>query len=600
MCAGRWRSAVGLAGPEPVVAATTMPPASTLTAAVAITRSRRMPPVCDGRSCRVVRFQNCVPKVRTRLDIEGIRTYVRIMHEFLDRLAMVEHFGAEEAATRAAEADRIYAPVRGAVAELLSTAPDATMVSRLVELQSVPMDPATGIEFVAAWDRALAWMQAQRMSALSIATSADPDPFGWVTADLAATSHVSEYAAARDLSLTRRVGDALPQTWLALNAGTITLDHLTAMDGPTRLLRVEHAQHVEAEVLPQALAEGWTPGELREAARQAALKIDPAGAEERCRRAQRERSDVKAYADEDGIGSLVATGSGMLTRQMMDEVNRRADERKRAGDPRRLGEVRFAVMTELVTGRSASVDTATGEILTDVPPSDTPRPTPRRTQGFVTVDLPTLLGLCDNPGEISGLGPVPAQMARMVAKDAKLRLLVLGPHGRPVSLGRTSYELSAEMRRFIDARDRECLFPGCHKRAVYCDADHCVEYDAGGETSCDNCGLLCRRHHNFKTSKAWDYVRHDDDSVTWTSPFGHTFHVRPRPYYVWDGYDETCDPAAGWDEDADDDSQVIALADRDPHPPDTDVPVPDPPPPADDDEIEDDWWNRMWLRSRAS
>jgi len=156
----------------------------------------------------------------------------------------------------------------------------------------------------------------------------------------------------------------------------------------------------------------------------------------------------------------------------------------------------------------------------------------------------------------------------------------------------SSYALSAEMRRFIEARDRECLFPGCRRCAVYCDVDHCEEFDTGGETSCDNCGLLCRRHHNMKTSKAWDYARHDDDSVTWTSPFGHAFHVRPRPY-DWDGID-SLEPPDDLDPFVVDPFDVDAPGHG---PPDASIPDPDPPPPADDDEIEDDWWNRFWLRA---
>jgi hypothetical protein len=99
------------------------------------------------------------------------------------------------------------------------------------------------------------------------------------------------------------------------------------------------------------------------------------------------------------------------------------------------------------------------------------------------------------------------------------------------------------MRRWIDVRDRTCLFPGCRRRAVYCDADHAEEWAQGGETDCDNCGLLCRKHHNYKTRKAWDVTRTpDDDSVRWTSPYGHEFAVEP------DSYDEELDPRDSQDD----------------------------------------------------
>jgi hypothetical protein len=110
---------------------------------------------------------------------------------------------------------------------------------------------------------------------------------------------------------------------------------------------------------------------------------------------------------------------------------------------------------------------------------------------------------------------------------------VLSPvDGKPVGLGRASYAPSAQMRRWLEIRDRTCRFPGCRRRARYCDVDHAREWADGGETCCDNCGLLCRRHHNFKTSKAWRLSRHADDSVQWDSPFGHRFRVEPEPYDV--------------------------------------------------------------------
>ena len=51
-----------------------------------------------------------------------------------------------------------------------------------------------------------------------------------------------------------------------------------------------------------------------------------------------------------------------------------------------------------------------------------------------------------------------------------------------------------------------------------------------GQTTCANCGLLCRKHHNFKTSKAWRLTRNDDDSVDWHSPHGFDWHVESATY----------------------------------------------------------------------
>ncbi|MFM7775475.1 MAG: DUF222 domain-containing protein, partial [Actinomycetota bacterium] len=45
----------------------------------------------------------------------------------------------------------------------------------------------------------------------------------------------------------------------------------------------------------------------------------------------------------------------------------------------------------------------------------------------VTVDLPTLLGLAENPAELEGHGPIPASIARKLAADGKWRTFVTAP-----------------------------------------------------------------------------------------------------------------------------------------------------------------------------
>jgi hypothetical protein len=130
-----------------------------------------------------------------------------------------------------------------------------------------------------------------------------------------------------------------------------------------------------------------------------------------------------------------------------------------------------------------------------------------------------------------GYGLITASLARRIAaSDINFRRLLLDPQtGAPRDLGDTSYTLSTELRRWINARDRTCRFPGCARRAACCDADHALEWPQG-KTSCANCGLLCRRHHNLKTSKKWQLVRNDDDSVDWHSPHGYDWHVEPATY----------------------------------------------------------------------
>lgn len=412
-----------------------------------------------------------------------------------------------------------HAAARAEVARLVALPPGPDLVAGCDAALSLPMDQTTAIDLAACWLRARSWFDAQELTAVAAIASPTGDPAAWAVSDLAATIHVSEYGIDQKFSLGHRASTCLPASFGALAAGRITLAHLRALDAVTAEAAPELAQAVEAKVLDRAIEREWTPAQLRDAARRALLSLDPEGAAERARRAKVRRSDVKLYRDEDEMSALVATGDAWTNRRLMDEINRRADAMQRAGDDRRLGELRMAALAQ------ALLDPPVG-----IMPASQPA-VPKRAQALVILDLPTLIGLRDSPGELAGHGPITAELARRIAADSSLRLLVLSPvDGKPAGLGRSSYAPSASMRRWLDVRDRTCLFPGCRRRAVYCDADHCVEFDAGGETDCDNCGLLCRKHHNYKTSKAWDLIRHSDDSVTWVSPFGHSFDAAPEPY----------------------------------------------------------------------
>jgi hypothetical protein len=150
----------------------------------------------------------------------------------------------------------------------------------------------------------------------------------------------------------------------------------------------------------------------------------------------------------------------------------------------------------------------------------------------VVVDLPTLLGLADNPGMIPGYGAVPAALARAMAWDRDWVSWVTDPGTRQViDRGAGTYRPSEKMLAFLAARDRTCGFPGCSRRAQDCDCDHVVNYALpGGRTVAVNLGPLCRQHHNAKTHGRWKL--HYDPvarTKTWRSPLGKTYVAGTDP-----------------------------------------------------------------------
>src|SRR4051812_15725917 len=502
-----------------------------------------------------------VHSVAEHLTSTPIRTYVRSMYEMLGALTNVEAYGVDGANERADEADEAYAAGEAAVAALGEIAPGPQLATALLDAGKLAMSAKSRIDLLGHWERQRGWTEAQTMVVLGGACGApDIESDSWVIADIARSLRISESSVGTRVALMRHVSTGLPETWEALNAGTITPAHMWVLANVTRDASADLTVAVEEQVLAKAIARGWTPAKLAEAARTAMMKLDPDGAEQRARDAKKQRSDVTFRSDEDMMAALTARTDAWTARQTMDEINRRADEMRRNGDERTLGELRIAALAKALLGfdaddptgdisdalaDTASADGETGadddtgaddetgadETHADEAGASAPaRRQPKRATALLLITLPTLLG-GDQPGYLDGYGPITASLARRIAAgDVRFRRLLLDPApGKPVDRGDASDGLSPEMRRWVDARDRACRFPGCRRRAVYCDADHSVEWPVG-RTTCANCGLLCRPHHNFKTSKAWRLTRNDDDSVDWESPLGFDWHVEAATY----------------------------------------------------------------------
>jgi hypothetical protein len=160
---------------------------------------------------------------------------------------------------------------------------------------------------------------------------------------------------------------------------------------------------------------------------------------------------------------------------------------------------------------------------------DLPRHHGRRVEVQVVIDLPTLLGMADNPAELVGYGPIPAIAAAELAADADWRRLVTDPvDGHLLDYGTSVYRPPQKLANYLIARDRHCRFPGCARQAETCDFDHIIAFGTpGGITAASNCACLCRRHHRMKTHGGWRYKLHDNGTITWTSPYERTFTIDP-------------------------------------------------------------------------
>jgi hypothetical protein len=118
--------------------------------------------------------------------------------------------------------------------------------------------------------------------------------------------------------------------------------------------------------------------------------------------------------------------------------------------------------------------------------------------------------------EIAGIGPVPLDVAQSLAADSILRVLVT-KGGQPMVVTPGVRTIPRALRLLLEARDRTCVVPDCDvSRGLQ--VDHRKPFAQFGPTDLDNCGLLCKLHHDMKTYLGYRLKRHAHGSWTFTPP----------------------------------------------------------------------------------
>jgi CBS domain-containing protein len=249
------------------------------------------------------------------------------------------------------------------------------------------------------------------------------------------------------------------------------------------------------------------------------------------------------------MGELRATMPLPEASEIRAEVHAHARALKKAGDERPIGQVRSAVLHELVTRPwqerpevSAHVEVVVS--LDTLESAAAGAPGAGREPVLVDGEPVTAAVARELLERIDALCPgglqaptdgtlslsITDQDGRLVAAVTRRELETavrcgegLGP---PPAVDR--YVPSPAQRRFGRARDRTCRHPGCGNRAGWADLDHVVAHAEGGQTDCANLCCLCRRHHRLKThARGWSYVMTSDGVLTVTTPTGVTRVSRP-------------------------------------------------------------------------
>lgn len=130
----------------------------------------------------------------------------------------------------------------------------------------------------------------------------------------------------------------------------------------------------------------------------------------------------------------------------------------------------------------------------------------------------------------------------LATKEWMERVTHLQAPGKAATAGYTPTPL---IRASVEGRDGTCRFPGCDTPAHKCQLDHVKRFvhgssgntpnggpnntPNGGATDTSNLHCLCAKHHNAKTTGAWDVTINPEGEETWTSfGDGHTVITTPN------------------------------------------------------------------------
>ena len=132
----------------------------------------------------------------------------------------------------------------------------------------------------------------------------------------------------------------------------------------------------------------------------------------------------------------------------------------------------------------------------------------------VTATLATVQGREGAPAaELDLGGPIAAETARRLGCDAAVTRVVFGADSAVLDVGRATRVPATATRRAVQARDRGCVWPGCHRPASWGEVHHLRHWAQGGSTDVANLVTICRAHHWKVHEGGWRLIRADEGVV---------------------------------------------------------------------------------------
>ncbi len=400
-------------------------------------------------------------------------------------------------------------------AGLESLPPGPELFDALLSTAGTDVDAYDRVVLVAARQRLISWLQAQSYGDMAAVVDEMHDlfdefrdavhPVEAAADEIGAALHLTRTGAITEVGLALDLRDRLPKVGALLAAGEIDARRAAKMADATSHLPQDTAREVVDRVADQVPE--WTTGQIGARLRKLCIDVDPESAAERYAQRVAGRR-VLAGLNPDGAMDIWAHDlPADRAAEAMNRVDHLARLLNTGAEVRSMDELRADVLLDLLCGDTDLI-AKTGSV-------------------DITVDLATLAGLADHPGELGGYGPVIADIVRQVAAVSPRATWEWSAWctgcGEVVDAGTTRRRPTAGQSRRVRTRDRRCVFPGCRRPARECDLDHIDDWIRTGRTSA--CGLapLCRYHHLRKHRGGWTYERLPNGDYRWRSPLGHTY-----------------------------------------------------------------------------
>jgi hypothetical protein len=399
--------------------------------------------------------------------------------------------------------DGTLAEVARGLAELSTSVSDVELVERIGLLESLKNAAA------AAQAKAAVALRTLREDAERAAGRPTEKVALSVAAEVALARRESPHRARTLVSLATILDRELPRTMAAFAGGAISEWRAMLVCRETACLSRADRGRVDAGLaadLPRL-----SDREIVARARQAAYRLDPQSVVERASRAAADRRvTIRPAPDTMAIVSaLLPAAQGVA---LYAALSGEADRLRAAGDSRGRGQVMADTLVCRATGQ-AGADAVGVEIQ------------------LVMTDQ-TLLAGSDDPARVAGYGPIPAGVARRLARRAAkadrawVRRLYTD-EARLVAMESTRRHFPSGLRRFIALRDDVCRTPWCGAPIRH--ADHIVSVHAGGATSAGNGQGLCEQCNQTKEQPGWRARPGPGGGVFTTTPSGRLYAAAPTP-----------------------------------------------------------------------